>query len=222
MMNSVSTVEESCGTTTIACEYEGGVMLGADSRTTFGTYVSNPDAEKLTPIADNIYCCRSGTVADTQAVADLVVYHLDLDVADWLQPMTEPPLVFRAANLFQKIIHANEGSITASFIVAGWDKVKGGQVYALPTSGTLSRQNCAVGGSGSSYILGYVDKEWRPNMKRGECVEFIKTGLALAMARDYASGGRINIGILESGKTLERVIFTPDEVQRFCNQVSTF
>jgi 20S proteasome alpha/beta subunit len=33
--------------------------------------------DKLTRITDNIYCCRSGSAADTQAVADMVTYHLD-------------------------------------------------------------------------------------------------------------------------------------------------
>ncbi|KAI5744478.1 hypothetical protein M8J76_002591 [Diaphorina citri] len=198
--------EVTCGTTTIACEYENGVMMGADTRTTLGTYVCNREAEKLTKISDNIYCCRSGTAADTQAISDLVSYHIDLDVAYGYREMNEPPLVYRAANLFQKIFRSNEGSFKAAIIIAGWDTVKGGQVYALPASGVLTRQNCAVGGSGSSYILGYVDKEWRANMKKQECIDFIKMGLSLAMARDYASGGLINIGVLENGKPMEKLL----------------
>lgn len=52
-------------------------MIGADSRTSSGIYVSNRVADKLTRITDNIYCCRSGSAADTQAIADIVAYHLD-------------------------------------------------------------------------------------------------------------------------------------------------
>lgn len=62
----------------MAVEFAGGVVLGADSRTTTGSYIANRVTDKLTPIHDLIYCCRSGSAADTQAVADIVRYHLQL------------------------------------------------------------------------------------------------------------------------------------------------
>lgn len=40
------------------------------------TYVSNRFTDKLTHVTKNIYCCRSGSAADTQAIADIVAYHL--------------------------------------------------------------------------------------------------------------------------------------------------
>ena len=45
-------------------------MIGADSRTSTGIYVANRVSDKLTHVHDHIYCCRSGSAADTQAVAD--------------------------------------------------------------------------------------------------------------------------------------------------------
>lgn len=62
----------------MAVEYNGGVVIGADSRTTTGTYIANRVTDKLTKISDRIYCCRSGSAADTQAIADIVEYHMDL------------------------------------------------------------------------------------------------------------------------------------------------
>ncbi|KAL1463477.1 hypothetical protein WDU94_015225 [Cyamophila willieti] len=194
-------------------------MMGADTRTSLGTYVGNRESDKITKIADNIYCCRSGSSADTQAICNLVSYHMDLDVADGLREMHEPPLVYRVATLFRDIFRDNEGNIKAAMIIAGWDKVKGSQVYALPSNGVLSRQNCALGGSGSSYILGYVDKEWRSNMKREECMEFMKTALSLAIARDYASGGLVNVGVMGTGRPMEKQIFTQEELQKYCSYV---
>jgi 20S proteasome subunit beta 1 len=61
----------------MAIEYDDGVVLGADSRATAGSYVSNRIADKLTKVSEYIYCCRSGSAADTQAIADIVKYHLD-------------------------------------------------------------------------------------------------------------------------------------------------
>ena len=61
----------------MAIEYSDGVVLGADSRSTTGSYVSNRISDKLTKVSEYIYCCRSGSAADTQAIADIVKYHLD-------------------------------------------------------------------------------------------------------------------------------------------------
>ncbi len=42
------------------------------------TYVANRVSDKLTQISERILCCRSGSSADTQAIADIVKYNLEL------------------------------------------------------------------------------------------------------------------------------------------------
>ena len=59
------------GTTIVAAAYAGGVVLGADTRVTTGTYISNRTSDKITPLADNVFLCRSGSAADTQLVSDI-------------------------------------------------------------------------------------------------------------------------------------------------------
>lgn len=68
----------------MAVQYEDGVIMGADSRTTTGAYIANRVTDKLTKVTDYIYCCRSGSAADTQAIADIVKYHLDFYKYDYL------------------------------------------------------------------------------------------------------------------------------------------
>ena len=90
----------------MAVSFAGGVVVGADSRTSTGSYVANRVSDKLTPVSDRIFCCRcvlrilslyftlilffflhrsrfllyfrSGSAADTQAVSDIVKYYLNL------------------------------------------------------------------------------------------------------------------------------------------------
>jgi 20S proteasome alpha/beta subunit len=59
------------GTTIVAAAYAGGVVLGADTRVTTGTYISNRTSDKITPLAENVFLCRSGSAADTQLVSDI-------------------------------------------------------------------------------------------------------------------------------------------------------
>ena len=70
--------EVNLGTTIMAVEFEGGVVVGADSRTTTGSYIANRVTDKLTQVHDKIFCCRSGSAADTQAVADMIHYYLQI------------------------------------------------------------------------------------------------------------------------------------------------
>lgn len=62
----------------MAVQFADGVIIGADSRTTTGSYIANRVTDKLTEVHDTIYCCRSGSAADTQAVADIVHYYLQM------------------------------------------------------------------------------------------------------------------------------------------------
>jgi 20S proteasome subunit beta 1 len=116
--------------------------MGADSRTTTGSYIANRVTDKLTPIHDLIYCCRSGSAADTQAISDIVRYHLQLVSVQ----KGESPDVKTAATLFQQICYSNKDNLMAGIIVAGWDKYEGGSVYNIPLGGSLHKQPFAIGG----------------------------------------------------------------------------
>ena len=78
--------------------------LGADSRTTTGAYIANRVTDKLTQVHDTIWCCRSGSAADTQAVADIVQYQLGLFAA----MNGKTPTTQTAASIFQEICYANK------------------------------------------------------------------------------------------------------------------
>lgn len=68
----------------MAVQYDKGVVIGADSRTTSGSYIANRVTDKLTYIHDRIYCCRSGSAADTQAIADVV--HQQMQMVAYVPP----------------------------------------------------------------------------------------------------------------------------------------
>ncbi|KAA0196677.1 Proteasome subunit beta type [Fasciolopsis buskii] len=176
--------EISTGTTLFACQFDSGVVIGADSRTSMGyvahvshelrirTYVVNRVSDKLTPLAKNIFCCRSGSAADTQKVADIVRYQLDFH----RMVMNCEPTVLEAAVSCRSMCYSYREDLTVGLFVAGWDEVLGGQIYSIPLGGMLIRQTAVTGGSGSTYIYGYFDREYKPNMKKEDCVHFVSTG----------------------------------------------
>jgi 20S proteasome subunit beta 1 len=107
----------------------------------------------------------------------------------------------------------------------------------------MIKEPFAIGGSGSSYIYGFCDANYRDNFTQEECIEFVKTGrnlkqtnslinkvtilifnfyfplkaLALAMSRDGSSGGVIRIAsITEAG--VVQTMTSGNEIPRFFGQ----
>ena len=106
-MNHLKSGEVNLGTSIMAINFKDGVILGADSRTTTGAYIANRVTDKLTQVHDTIWCCRSGSAADTQAVADIVQYHLGM----YGIMNNEPPTTQTAAALFQELCYDNKDQL---------------------------------------------------------------------------------------------------------------
>ncbi|KAJ8140404.1 hypothetical protein OXX80_009597 [Metschnikowia pulcherrima] len=210
-INHLKKGEVSLGTSIMAVKFADGVILGADSRTTTGTYIANRVSDKLTQIHDTIYCCRSGSAADTQAVADIVKYQLQMHAVQL--PPGEKPTTKVAASIFQEMCYNNKDSLSAGIICAGYDHRNKGSVYSVPIGGSIHEQEYAIAGSGSTFIYGWCDENFKPGMKKDECVQFIKAALSEAIKWDGSSGGVIRMVVLtEAG--VERLIFYPEEYQR--------
>ncbi|EDW92003.1 proteasome subunit beta type-6 [Drosophila yakuba] len=196
----------STGTTIMAVEFDGGVVIGADSRTSSGAYVANRVTDKLTRITDKVYCCRSGSAADTQAIADIVAYSLNYHE----NQTNKEALVFEAASEFRNYCYSYRESLLAGIIVAGWDAQRGGQVYSIPLGGMLTRESCTIGGSGSSFIYGFVREHYRPNMQLEECVSFVKKAVQHAIYHDGSSGGVVRIGIITKDGIERRIFYNTE------------
>jgi len=205
--------EHMMGTSIMAVEFDGGVVLGADSRTTTGAYIANRVTNKITPVADRVFCCRSGSAADTQTIADHVRYNLELYA---LQTGEEPsPAV--AARLFRLITYQNKAHLLAGIICAGWDEKNGGQVYSINLGGASVRLPFCIGGSGSTYIYGYCDANYRKGMTKDECVEFTRNALSLAMSRDGSSGGVIRTVVIDKNG-IQREMIPFDKLPRLAKE----
>ena len=194
--------EVSSGTTIMAVPYQNGVVFGADSRVSTGTYVANRVSDKIAQLSDHIWCCRSGSAADTQALTDYVRHFLSQHVVE----TGNVPLVKTAAHLMRKLCYENKDKLLAGVIVGGWDPVEQGSVYNVPLGGACIKMPFAIGGSGSTFIYGLVDALYKPDMTEEETLMLVKKCVAHAMARDGSSGGIIRtVNCSEKGNSLEYI-----------------
>ncbi|KJH52774.1 peptidase, T1 family [Dictyocaulus viviparus] len=196
----------STGTTLIAMEYNGGVVVGTDSRTSAGSFISSRATNKITPITDQMVVCRSGSAADTQAIADIVKYHIEA----YSMLEQEPVTIYRSAQIFRKFLYNYRDQLSASVLIAGWDQKCGGQLYAIPIGGFVTRQKSTASGSGSTFVQGFLDNSWRSNLTKEECKSIVKHAVGLAVFRDGSSGGVVRVATIDkSGTKLE--LFRPDK-----------
>lgn len=201
--------EVNLGTSIMAIEFADGIILGADSRTSMGPMVANRVTDKLTKVHENIWCCRSGSAADTQAVSEYVRLYLDQYQINY----GRQPSAKVAAALFRKLCYENKNVLTAGIIVAGFDTKTGkGEVYSVPLGGSVHKQPYAIAGSGSSYIYGLCNTNYRPEMPKDEAVDFVKKALTQAIRWDGSSGGCIRMAIITKDG-VERKLYTPQEYQ---------
>ncbi|SRR5450830_248301 len=123
-------------------------------------YVGNRCSDKLEPIHHRIYCQRSGTSSHTSRIAKDVRYYIDYQA----QELGGLPPVESAAAIMREIIYNNAGALSASMICSGWDPYKGYQIYSVNQTGFWKEGDWALSGSGSTFIWGYFDANFRPDM----------------------------------------------------------
>lgn len=51
------------------------------------------------------------------------------------------------------------------------------QVYSIAVSGTIVQQNISIGGSGSSYLYGFMDSQYKDGMSEKDCQELVLNGM---------------------------------------------
>jgi len=194
------------GTTLVAIKYKEGVAVAADSRTSVSGYVSHRFAHKIAPVTESCTILRSGSAADTQQIAEksrLAFLH-----RKYRYGLT--PTVSQVAHYIRSLVYDGAGSV--SLLVAGYDKdTTSSHIYSISQSGSLIEEDLfAASGSGSTYILGHLDRHLSPDdlLDEDTAIEFCRQAIELAVNRDGSSGGLIRVVII-NGKGSRELTFHP-------------
>lgn len=98
-----------------------------------------------------------------------------------------------AAKIMRQIIYSNAGRLGASMMCSGWDPYKGYQIYSVNQTGFFNEGDWAMSGSGTVFIKGYFDANYRNDMTLDEAKDFMERTIAHAAYRDCSSGGIIRL-----------------------------
>ena len=164
-------------------------MLAADGRTSSGQYIANRVADKIWPLAPNIFALKCGSAVDTQFLLQTTKSYMGQFGVEY----GDKPPVKIAARILQQYQYQYKDYLSCAVIVCGVDNLEGPCIYEVGSGGTMTKRIIAMNGSGSHYINGYVDKHFKENMTKEEAKEFLKTAVTLALFRDNHSGGIVRI-----------------------------
>lgn len=120
-------------------KYDGGVVLGADTRATGGSIVVEKNCEKIHYVAPNIYCCGAGTAADTQFVNLFMSSNMELQRLNSRRQTRVSSYVTATS----KLLYKYEGHLGAHLIVGGFD-VLGPHLCMISGAGKYINYNAAI------------------------------------------------------------------------------
>jgi 20S proteasome subunit beta 1 len=208
--------EISMGTTIVALRTKQGVVVGADTRTSQGSMVSNRYADKLSLLYQNgpVSCvlCRSGSAADTQYLAEQARWEFQSRALRYngMEPSLTP-----IAQWLRYVVR--NGDYSASLLCVGYDPREGGRIFSIaPTGALLSEPVYAAAGSGSTFIMGLMDSRIREQagefLEEDEAIQFVSHLIHQAIARDAGSGGAARLVVLNGQGCRSLVVQYPSTI----------
>ena len=177
------------GTSTIGITFDGGVVVGADHRATMGHFIANKSVKKLFDISDYVALTTAGLVGHAQSLARTLSAELKLYELKQGKPMT----VKGAATLTANILVGRPHYV--QLLIVGVDS-SGSSVYSIDSAGgSIPDVYCATG-SGSPYMYGVLEDQFKLNMSENEALRVAAKALLASAQRDAASGNGMDLAVI--------------------------
>jgi len=182
------------GTTIVGIIYKDGVILGADTRATEDTTVSDKNCEKIHYLASNMYCCGAGTAADTEMTTQMISSQLELHRL--FTNRTVP--VITANQMLKQYLFRYQGHIGAALVLGGVD-VTGPHLYSIYPHGSTDKLPYTTMGSGSLAAMAVFESSWKPDMSEEEGKQLVRNAIAAGIFNDLGSGSNVDLCVIRKG-----------------------
>ncbi len=180
------------GTTTLGMVCKEGVVIATEQRATMGTLIAHKATKKLYKIDEHLALATAGLVGDLQVLAR----YLNAEANLYRLKRTVRMPVKSAATLMSNIMNQRKfAPYYVQLILGGYDNT-GGYVYSLDAAGGAIPDKYTAGGSGSPYVFGVLEDNYRDDMTADEGIDLAVRAITAAKNRDSASGGMISVAVI--------------------------
>lgn len=196
MNGSFETTIAKTGTTIVSILCKDGAVMGADRRVTAGNLVMSKAEQKVQQINDYLVLAWCGGAADAFLSKKVIAAELRLKELK----SKSRPTVKEAANLIGMMYYKNIRSPSmiphvVGTLVGGYNEDGSVEVYTIEPAGGVYqvKDYDANFGSGMPFVLGLLERQWKPDMSVKEGVELTIEALKSSTQRDTASGNGIDV-----------------------------
>lgn len=192
------------GATTVGLVFEGGVLLAAEKRVTYGSFIMSKGGKKVFKITDSIGVACAGLVGDMQILAREMEAQSNLYSMDTGRPIS----VNSAAKLMANVLfNRRYAPLITQTIVGGIDQ-NGPALYVLDVLGSLIPDKYAAVGSGTELAISVIEEGYKENLTLEEAKNLVRRAIKSAINRDAMSGDGLDIlTITKDGVTEEATKF---------------
>jgi len=177
------------GTTTLAFEFQGGVLVAVDARATMGSFISSNNVRKVIEVNDFILGTMAGGAADCSFWEKYVAMQCRIFELRNGQKSS----VAMASMMLYNIMRQYKGyGLSMGTMFTGSDK-QGASLYYMDNDGTRLKGNLFAVGSGGTFAYGVLDTHYRYDLTLDEAVKLGIRAIASATFKDSASGGVVRI-----------------------------
>ncbi|MBO3841684.1 MAG: proteasome subunit beta [Candidatus Brockarchaeota archaeon] len=181
------------GATVVGLVYRDGVILGADRRAAYGTFIIGKSVKKIFRITPKIGLASAGLISDVQTIVRELNYYARMFQYNTSREITAKAL----SKLLSNILFANRlYPLITQTIIGGFTFNTHG-IYALDALGSVIEDKYAAAGSGTEVALGILEAEYRDGLSRDDAKQLVLKAIRTALQRDSASGNGIDLLILD-------------------------
>ncbi len=189
------------GTTTVGMVCKEGILLASESKASMGNMIVNKDVQKVFKIDDKIGITIAGMVSDSQQLINILKAEISLHKLETNEEMK----ISAVAHLLSQIMYSRRMFPYYTQIIIGGIDSTGSYIFSFDPTGSCMKENYVSTGSGSPFVYGVLEKDFREGMTIEQGKKLIREAIKSATQRDMASGGEKLwiVEITEKGFKLE-------------------
>jgi len=179
------------GATAVGITYKGGVIVAAEKRISYGTYVVSKTGRKVFRVADKVGAACAGLVGDMQILMREISSYVKIREIETRRPL--PPN--SVAKLLSVIMFERRFAPFITQIVIGGVGEEP-SIYVLDPLGSVIPDKYATVGSGAELAIGVIESEYTEDMGEEDAKKLAIKSIKSAIQRDAASGDGVDIMII--------------------------
>lgn len=185
------------GTSLVGIVCKDGIVMAGDKKATVGgQIVMQKNADKVIKINDYIVTSGTGVSSDIDMIQKLVAAELKLkELRDKKRPTVKEAANLIAMMAYKNIRQPSMIQFIAGLMVGGYNEDGTAELYSVEPAGSAVKIKDfdANFSSGMPYILGLLERQYKPNMTIDEGVSLAVEAIKSSSERDTASGYGIDV-----------------------------